>query len=117
MCCWAIPSEDPHGDPIPSTAGVVSSAPMQRLSDLAPGQQAVIRRVSDDNPDMLRYLGTLGLLPGAQVTLRERAPFGGPLCIHVGDPGSGQEHGVGPQVAAAIGVVVLKEADAASNQG
>jgi DtxR family Mn-dependent transcriptional regulator len=108
------PAEDPHGDPIPSRAGTVSTAPMQRLSELVPGQRAVVRRVSDENPDVLRYLRTLGLLPGVQVALRERAPFGGPLRIHVGDPDGGQEHAVGPQLAAGIGVVVVGAIEAAS---
>lgn len=103
------PIEDPHGDPIPSAAGVVHSTPMQRLSDLTPGQHAVVRRVSDDNPDAVRYLRTLGLLPGAQVTLRERVPFGGPLCIHIGDPGGGQEHAVGPPLAEDVSVVVVEQ--------
>jgi DtxR family Mn-dependent transcriptional regulator len=68
----------------------------------------VVRRVSDDDADVLRYLATLGLLPGAQVTLCERAPFGGPLRIHMGDLSGGQDHTVGPQLAAGIGVVVME---------
>jgi len=105
------PAEDPHGDPIPSKAGAVSTPSMRRLADLAPGQRAIVRRVSDDDAEVLRYLGTLGLLPGARVTLCERAPFGGPLCIHVGAPDDGQEHAIGPQLAAGIGVVVLEGAE------
>lgn len=108
------PTEDPHGDPIPSATGVVNSAPMQRLSDLNPGQQAVVRRVSDDNPDVIRYLRTLGLLPGVRVTLHERVPFGGPLRIHIGDPEGGQEHAVGPPLADGVSVVVVEEASSES---
>lgn len=99
------PTEDPHGDPIPSRAGQVVAPPTQPLSDLQLGQQAVIRRVSDDDAEQLRYLATLGLVPGAPVCVRERAPFGGPLQIHVGDPDDGHEHAVGPQLAAGISVV------------
>jgi DtxR family transcriptional regulator, Mn-dependent transcriptional regulator len=99
------PTEDPHGDPIPSRAGAVTAAPTQPLSDLEPGQQAIVRRVSDDDSEKLRYLSTLGLVPGAPVRVRERAPFGGPLRVQVGDDESGQEHAVGPQLAADIGVV------------
>jgi DtxR family transcriptional regulator, Mn-dependent transcriptional regulator len=105
----AYPTEDPHGDPIPSAAGIVSTAPMQRLSDLNPGQHAVVRRVSDDNPEVIRYLGTLGLLPGVQVTLRERAPFGGPLLIYISGHNGGQEHAVGPPLAEGVSVVVVEE--------
>lgn len=94
------PTEDPHGDPIPSEAGQVVVEPMQPLSALEIGQPAVIRHVSDDDAEQLRYLATLGLVPGAPVCVRARAPFGGPLRVHVGDPDDGQEHAVGPQLAA-----------------
>jgi DtxR family transcriptional regulator, Mn-dependent transcriptional regulator len=107
-------TEDPHGDPIPSRAGVMCTAPTQWPSELIPGQQAVVRRVSDETPAELRYLGTPELLPGVQITLRELAPLGEPLRIHVGDPGGGQEHTVGPQLADAIGVVVVEDTEAAS---
>jgi DtxR family Mn-dependent transcriptional regulator len=99
------PTEDPHGDPIPSKAGQVTVALTQPLSDLELGQPAIIQRVSDDNAELLRYLATLGLVPGAPVCVRERAPFGGPLHLHVGDPDDGQEQTVGPQVVAGISVV------------
>jgi DtxR family Mn-dependent transcriptional regulator len=98
------PTVDPHGDPIPSRAGEVVITPTQPLSDLGLGQPAVIRRVSDDDAQQLRYLTELGLVPGAPVYVRERAPFGGPLHIHVGDPDDGREHAVGPQLAAGIAV-------------
>ena len=98
------PTVDPHGDPIPSRAGEVVVTPTQPLSDLSLGQPAVVRRVSDDDADRLRYLAELGLVPGAPVYVRERAPFGGPLHIHVGDQDDGQEHAVGPQLAAGVGV-------------
>jgi DtxR family Mn-dependent transcriptional regulator len=34
---------------------------------------------------MLRYLDSLGLRPGAEVTLTERAPFDGPLTLSIGE--------------------------------
>src|SRR5579862_7592776 len=44
------PTEDPHGDPIPSRTGEVTvGLPMQPLSELALGQDAVVRRVNDDD--------------------------------------------------------------------
>lgn len=101
------PTEDPHGDPIPSKSGAVVAVATQPLSELAPGQEAVVRRVSDDDAEKLRYLGTLGLLPGASVRVRERAPFGGPLRIHVGEADDGAELAVGPQLAAGVLVAVV----------
>lgn len=101
------PTVDPHGDPIPSKSGAVIVAPTQPLSDLEPGQQAIVRRVRDDDADLLRYLASLGLVPGASVCLRERAPFGGPLRVHVDGADGGVEHAVGPQLAASVGVTPI----------
>ena len=100
------PTEDPHGDPIPSSTGEVVATPTQPLSELSPGLPAVVRRVSDDNAALLRYLAARGLVPGANVRVLDREPFGGPLRVHVGDPDDGAEHAVGPQAAASVGVVL-----------
>lgn len=96
------PTEDPHGDPIPSKSGAVVAVPAQPLSELALGQVAIVRRVSDDDAERLRYLATLGLVPGANVCVRDRAPFGGPLRVHIGETDDGAEHAVGPALAAGV---------------
>jgi DtxR family transcriptional regulator, Mn-dependent transcriptional regulator len=101
------PTEDPHGDPIPSKSGGVVVAPTQPLSELVAGQRAVVRRVRDDDAALLRYLAELGLVPGACVSVCERTPFGDLLRVHVGDPDDGEEHALGPQVAAGIRVAPL----------
>jgi DtxR family transcriptional regulator, Mn-dependent transcriptional regulator len=98
------PTEDPHGDPIPSKTGEVVLASTQPLSELEAGQTARVRRVRDDDAALLRYLATLGLVPGAEVCVRERAQFGGPLRVRVGGERDGEEHALGPQVAAGIRV-------------
>ena len=43
------PTQDPHGDPIPSSSGAVVHVATQPLCDLELGQQAVVRRVSDED--------------------------------------------------------------------
>lgn len=96
------PTEDPHGDPIPRKSGEIIAQVTQPLLDLAPGEEAVVRRVRDDDADRLRYLSRLGITPGAPVRLVERDPFGGPLRLMVGD--EGVEQAVGPQLAEAIQV-------------
>ncbi len=96
------PTEDPHGDPIPSKDGIVRVEPAQPLSDLQPGQEAVVRRVSDDDAERLRYLALLGLFPGVSLRLRERAPFGGPLHVEVRGPDGTREHALGRDLAADI---------------
>ncbi|MDP9363238.1 MAG: metal-dependent transcriptional regulator [Chloroflexota bacterium] len=94
------PTVDPHGDPIPSREGTVVGAPEARLLDLAPGEAGVVRRVSDRDPDRLRYLARLNLRPGATVRLLETLPFDGPLRVRV----DGAEHVIGRPLAAAVRV-------------
>jgi DtxR family Mn-dependent transcriptional regulator len=78
------PKHDPHGDPIPTKSGALAPVKGVALADLPPRRPAVVTRVSDRHPEKLRYLVSLGIVPGARVTMMERAPFGGPLTIRVG---------------------------------
>ncbi len=94
------PTVDPHGDPIPTRDGDVPGAPEARLLDLNPGEEGVVRRVSDRDPDRLRYLARLNLRPGAAVRLLETLPFDGPLRVRV----NGAEHVIGRALAAAVRV-------------
>ncbi len=98
------PTVDPHGDPIPSKSGEVTLQETRPLLDLATGDEAVVRRVSDDDAELLRYLASLGIGPGIPVRLLERAPFGGPLRLQVGEGEGSVERAVGPQLAEGIRV-------------
>ena len=77
------PALDPHGDPIPTREGKLSDEGARPLSSIAVGAEAVVSRVPDSDPALLRYLGELGLLPGRRIRLAERAPFGGTLFVDV----------------------------------
>jgi DtxR family Mn-dependent transcriptional regulator len=88
------PTEDPHGDPIPDKQGAVVVPTGQPLSTVLPGQQVIVQRVSDENPDLLRYLSSLGLIPGASVTIEAVAPFGGVSTVRIGS----QTHALGEAV-------------------
>jgi len=94
------PTRDPHGDPIPSREGTIAPVPGTRLLDLGAGQRGIVSRVSDRDPEQLRYLGSIGLVLGAVVTVLERLPFEGPLRIGV----DGAEHVIGRPLAAAVHV-------------
>ncbi len=82
------PTVDPHGAPIPTRDGRIPSSANVRLADLRPGQKAIVAEVSDRDPALLRYLGELGLYPGAGVNVIASAPFHGPLTIRVGETGN-----------------------------
>ena len=79
------PTRDQHGDPIPSREGLVDLADDMPLSSLAVGMQAKIVRVPDEDPALLRYLGTLGLVPGAWITIEARTPYGDILTVRIGE--------------------------------
>lgn len=92
------PTADPHGAPIPTADGVVDETALRTLADLAVGETVRMVRVSDKNPSLLRYLSTIALEPGAEVTLVARAPFDGPLTLRIGDT----ESQVGPNLASEL---------------
>jgi DtxR family Mn-dependent transcriptional regulator len=77
------PTIGAHGEPIPTKQGKVEDLDYPRLSDLETGQPAIIRRVSDRNPEMLRYMDQMGLQLGTRVEVREKTPFSGPLQLKI----------------------------------
>ena len=94
------PEADPHGDPIPGAVGSFEEWRYPPLSALEVGRRAILRRVSDEDPAALRYLAGLGLRPGAEVEVVERAPFGGPLRLRV----NGREQVVGRELSRSLEV-------------
>lgn len=98
------PTVDPHGAPIPTREGEVHETESTTLADLEPGESARVARVSDDDPDLLRYLDSLGLQLGALVAVLDRAPFDGPITVRVGENGAAAEHAIGRAVARALRV-------------
>ncbi|MEM7032697.1 MAG: metal-dependent transcriptional regulator, partial [Chloroflexota bacterium] len=75
------PTLDPHGSPIPGKDGDMVNRQMFPLTKLEIGQSAVIAEVYDENAQLLRYLGELGLYPDEIITLISKEPFNGPLKI------------------------------------
>ncbi len=78
------PTHDPHGDPIPTADGELVEASSRPLGDLDPGERGTFVRVSDADPEMLRYLSERGIAPGDQLEVLERQPFDGPLLVRFG---------------------------------
>jgi DtxR family Mn-dependent transcriptional regulator len=77
------PEVDPHGDPIPRPDGTLPEHPAQRLLDLPVGARARIIRIEDQQPELLRYLGSLGLVPGTRFLMLGQEPFEGPVGLQV----------------------------------
>src|SRR6478609_10671794 len=55
------PTHDPHGDPIPSADLELVEEPHASLASLDAGDRGVLVRVSDAEPEMLRYLAERGI--------------------------------------------------------
>lgn len=90
------PTVGAHGEPIPTKDGAIAIPDYRRLADLAVGQAARIREVSDRNPELLRYLDEKALHLGVIVAIEEKAPFRGPILVSIdGD----RSHHIGIEVA------------------
>jgi DtxR family Mn-dependent transcriptional regulator len=98
------PTHDPHGDPIPSRELTIEEIRTDSLESLEPGARGTFARVSDSDPDMLRYLAERGIAPGGELEVVERQPFGGPVFVRFGD----EVHPLGGDLARAIRVRVTR---------
>ena len=92
------PVVDPHGDPIPDADGSIHELACTPLAEVPVGETVEIRRVDEREPERLRYLAALGLVPGVVVTLRDRQPFGGPVTVE----SAGEQHIIGSELAQVV---------------
>lgn len=90
------PDFDPHGDPIPAQDLTLPHSASTPLSVLRSGQIAWVKRVRDTDPELLRYLSELGVVPGSQVTIREFSEFDGN--IHLQIVGKSEAIVLGPRI-------------------
>lgn len=104
------PTADPHGAPIPTKDGTVDERLLQTLAELPDGVSARMVRVSDKNPELLRYLADIALQPGVEVMVTARAPFDGPITLKLG---KGRAI-VGATLAAQVLVEVIASSTAAN---
>lgn len=77
------PERDPHGSAIPTAAGEMDRSAYPALGDLAPGEMRCVLEVQVQEPEQLRYLGSLNLRPGAEVEVVDKSPFEGPVSLSV----------------------------------
>ena len=93
-----FPTHDPHGDPIPDADLKVTRATFRALVELEPGEEATVRRVPDGDPEVLRHLAGLDLVPGRRV--RMGPGDGDPVHVTVEE----REHAISRELAGQIGV-------------
>jgi DtxR family Mn-dependent transcriptional regulator len=100
------PKLDPHGDPIPTEGFEIDERPTRSLDELSPGAVGRFVRVSDSEPEMLRYLAEQGIALGDHLRVTGRQPFGGPVFVSVGE----REQPLGGDLARAMRIE-LEEAE------
>jgi DtxR family Mn-dependent transcriptional regulator len=98
------PTIDPHGDPIPSKDGTMFSPEETVLTEMEPGRSSVVSRVTQEDSDVLRYLGDMGIFPEVRIKVLEQVPLAGTVTIRV----DGKSIALGRDVASCI--FVSKEA-------
>ncbi len=98
------PRRCPHGEPIPTAAGVMPTVVDYPLTEVETGT-LVVSRVNTHDEAKLKYLDSLGLRPGAAFDLVQRAPFNGPLNLRVGEA----LHHIGHELARSVRVCSREE--------
>ncbi len=78
------PARDPHGDPIPRADGTTRLPDARRLSTLQPGESGIIARISDEDPEMLRWFRESAVTLDAPIQVVGRVPFGGGSAVQIG---------------------------------
>jgi DtxR family Mn-dependent transcriptional regulator len=94
------PKTCPHGNPIPTKCGGIIEERSQPLTEFNKKEQGIIVKITEEKSDLLHYLDTLGLRPGATVEILEKAPFDGPTTVKV----DGISHALSPEMASIIQV-------------
>nr|WP_035717040.1 MULTISPECIES: metal-dependent transcriptional regulator [Gordonia] len=80
-----FPDRDPHGDPIPALDGSIPAPDAALLADLEVGASGAIARISDTDPEMLRYFDQVGVALDCVVTVAEKRPFAGTISVSLDD--------------------------------
>jgi len=83
-----FPRHDPHGAPIPTSAGDIESTDPATLADARPGERVRIRAVRDEHSAHLRSMAAEGLVPGARVLVTTEQSVAGAVEISLGEEGA-----------------------------
>ncbi len=77
------PQRDPHGDPIPASNGKVPTPPARQLWACHDGDAGTVARISDADPEMLRYFDSIGISLDSRVRVLARREFAGMVSVAV----------------------------------
>jgi DtxR family transcriptional regulator, Mn-dependent transcriptional regulator len=77
------PAYDPHGEPIPTREFQMPEPAGVPLNELGTGDQATVQSIDASDPEFLRYLASIGLVPMSRVTVLGVSPFDGNIHLQV----------------------------------
>ncbi|MGP6159004.1 MAG: metal-dependent transcriptional regulator [Vulcanimicrobiaceae bacterium] len=101
------PKVCPHGHPIPPMDLSEPERLGVPLAQLGDEETAVVFGVTEEVPEILRYLGDVGLRPGATVEVVEKAPLGGPVTVSI----EGKRYAISLELARMVIVLPEKPQD------
>jgi DtxR family Mn-dependent transcriptional regulator len=96
------PKTCPHGNPIPTKCGGITEEKSQPLTALKEHEKGIIAKITDENPELLHYLNSIGIVPQVQIEVVEKAPFNGPITLKT----DGTTHALSRAVASIIRVKI-----------
>src|SRR3954454_10883826 len=102
---------DPHGPPTRGVEFVLEEDETLSFNELPAGASGRFVRVSDSDPEMLRYLAEQGIALGDCLRVEDRQPFDGPVFVRFGE----RQHPIGGRLARAMRVEVDAPGGAAGN--
>ena len=95
------PDVDPHGDPIPSAEGRLPRLDHDDLLTAPEQTPLVVTRVTDQDPEFLRFVEQRNLVPGANVTIEARDSVGDSIRLRTSD---GETTSIGARAAGKVQV-------------
>jgi DtxR family Mn-dependent transcriptional regulator len=93
------PKTCPHGNPVPDTKGHIKEEQSYPLISLHKNDHVKIIKIVDEDPKLLNYLATLGLMPKVKISIEEKTSSG-PIIIKVGN----SSYALGKNIAESIWV-------------
>lgn len=92
------PQTCPHGHPIPPTDLTEPVRVGIPLAQVEAGEKVTVSGVTEQMPEILRYLGQVGIRPGVNLHVVEKAPLGGPVTVEI----DGERHAISLELARTV---------------
>jgi DtxR family Mn-dependent transcriptional regulator len=92
------PERCPHGWPVDPAVEQAENQDLAPLADLEAGTRATIVRLAEHDGDLLHWFYDQGLVPGAEIEIRDAQPAAGQMTVKL----DGTERAIGEKAAAGL---------------